>query len=479
METSKHVDNILAKAYDPESFRETGHQVVDLLADHLKAVQNRVCPVIPYQAPEKELGFWKDHFASEAGIMDTFETVLKHATNLQHPRYMGHQSAVPAPVSSLAGLLSDMLNNGTGVYEMGPASNAIEKVVTDFMAAHIGYPGSASGILTSGGSLANLTALLAARRAMSPTDVWQHGHREKLAVMVSEESHYCIDRAARIMGLGDKGIIKLPVDQAFKVRTELLPEYLENAKNDGFHVIAVIGCACSTVTGSYDNLEALAAFCKQHRLWFHVDGAHGGGVVFSKKYKALAKGISKADSITIDFHKMLMTPALNTALLFKNGKNAYRTFAQEAQYLWDTRSEEWYNSGKYTFECTKFMMSVKVYTILKSYGVEIFEQNIDQLYDATRNLAQLILKRPSFELALTPEANIVNFRYLKNNTAKDIDTFNALIRQALIESGKFYIVQTIIKNKRYLRCTVMNPLTTSGDFTALLDEIESIGVKLA
>ncbi len=463
----------LEKAYDPSVFRALGHQVVDLLADHIEKVQtDKDHPVLSYRDPEEELDFWKQDFSSDSDILNVFKNILDHSINVHHPRYIGHQVAVPALVSSLAGLMSDVLSNGTGVYEMGMAANAIEKIVTDFVAQKIGYTATTSGFLTSGGTLANLTALLAARKAKAPSEVWEQGHQEKLAVLVSEEAHYCIDRAARILGMGSEGIIKIPVDRYFKIDTNKLQEYYDKATSEGYHVIALVGCACSTATGSYDDLDVLGDFAKQHDLWFHVDGAHGAAVVFTEKYKHLVNGISRADSVVIDFHKMLMTPALNTGLIFKKAEDAYKTFEQKAQYLWDSQqTTEWYNSGKRTFECTKLMMSIKVYSILKTYGEQVFEQNIDHLYGLATVFSNMIIKRPDFELALTPEANIVNFRYT-NSKEHDINTLNLNIRQALITSGKFYIVQTRIRGELYLRITIMNPLTQTSDLFELLDEIE-------
>lgn len=469
--------HLLKEAYDPNQFRSIGHQLIDVLADHLEDAQTASKDVVlPYKSPEAELSFWQQHLQSDATPIDTFKTILKHSIHIQDPRYMGHQTATVAPLSSLAGLVSDLLNNGTGVFEMGPASNALEKLVTDLLSSYVGYDTSSSGILTSGGTLANLTALLAARKAKSSYDVWQNGHKNKLAVIVSEESHYCIDRAARIMGFGDEGIIQVPVDKNFKIKTEELEQQYKSAIEKGLEVIAVVGCACSTATGSYDDLEALAAFSKKHDLWFHVDGAHGGAVVFSEKHRNLVKGIEHADSVVIDFHKMLMTPALTTALLFKEGKDVYKTFAQKAQYLWDSpQSEDWFNSGKRTFECTKLMMSIKVYVLLKTYGTEIFEQNVNQLYDITKDFAQMISKRSNFELLTQPEANILNFRYAGCKLEQDINEVNTTIRQQLIEAGEFYIVQTTVSGQKYLRCTIMNPFTNKDHFTALLNEIENIG----
>ncbi|WP_400073286.1 pyridoxal phosphate-dependent decarboxylase family protein [Zobellia russellii] len=475
-------DQSLTNVYDAEKFRAVGKEVIDVLANHLGNLQSQETKTVyPNNAPEDELQFWENDLQQPSDPITTLTTLLQRSQQTQHPKYMGHQTAVPAPITALTGLVTDLINNSTGVYEMGPVSNAMERVVTDFTAKKIGYGDLASGLMTSGGSLGNLTALLAARKDKAPQNVWEEGHNEKLAVMVSEEAHYCIDRSARILGLGDSGIIKVPVDENFKIRTDLLPQYLKEAKKKGLHVFCIIGCAGSTATGSYDDLEALATFSKANNIWLHIDGAHGGAVVFSKKYKGLTKGIEKADSVVIDFHKMLMTPVLSTALLFRQGNKIYRTFAQRAQYLWDSpETEEWYNSAKRTFECSKPFLSAKVYVLLKTYGNDIFEKNVDQLYDSAQVLSELIKVKPNFELVHEPESNIVNFRYITSNKLNntELNGLNGEIRKQLIASGKFYIVQTTINGERTLRCSVMNPLTSKRDFIELLDEIEKLAFSI-
>lgn len=469
--------NKLDAAYNAEQFRNTGHELIDVLANHLKAVQNNSGKVIDYKTPKDELAFWQQNFDSTEPPIQFFKNVIQHSINVHHPKFMGHQVAVPALLSGLSGLLSDVLANGTGVYEMGMASNAIEKIVADFMAQSIGYDKSSCGHLTSGGTLANLTAMLAARKAKAPTNVWVNGHKERLAIMVSAEAHYCIDRAARIMGLGDAGILKIPVDKNYKIRIDLLEDHLKQATQKGLKVIAIVGSACSTATGSYDDLKALAKFANQQNLWFHVDGAHGGAAVFSAKYKHLVEGIEMADSVVIDFHKMLMTPALTTALIFKNGEDSYQTFQQQANYLWqDSNTHEWYNSSKRTFECTKLMMSIKIFTLIKTYGIGLFEENVNRLYDLGKNFATIIKKDKAFELAIEPETNIVNFRYVKG-ASKDLNWLNQTIRQQIIDDGSFYIVQTTLNSKVYFRTSLMNPLTSIKDFTDLLEKIKALANK--
>ncbi|MEQ9442310.1 MAG: pyridoxal-dependent decarboxylase [Cyclobacteriaceae bacterium] len=470
------MDNtLLQQAYDPEQFRQQGHQLIDRLADYLTQMQQSPhLAVLPWQSPEDKLFSWEADLSQspQGNPSQFFDRVLMESMHIHHPRYMGHQVSPPAPAAALAGFLSAFLNNGMAVYEMGPVSSAIERIVMKQVATALGYDESGGGIMTSGGTLANLTALLAARQVKTGYQAWQQGTSEPLALLVSEEAHYCVDRAVKIMGWGEGGIIKVPADAQYKMRVEQLETCYQQAKARGRKVIAVVASACTTSTGSYDNLEETARFCQKYDLWLHVDGAHGAPAAFSKKYRQRVWGLSQADSITIDFHKMLMTPALTTGLLFKDENYSFTTFAQHASYLLSENEGEWFNSGKRTMECTKRMMSITVYTLLRTYGWKLWDENVTYLYELAERFARLIQARDGVELAITPQANIVCFRYAPVNVSADqCSTLNAQIRQSIIEDGRFYIVQTQLKGELFLRTTLMNPFTTEAMLTDLLDEV--------
>lgn len=468
----------LSQLFHSESFRSAGLQMVDQLANYLEQIAQNQKSVITYRAPEDEFIYWQQDNKSES-MEDWTEKVLNHSIHVHHPHYMGHQVAVPAPVTAWVGAMTSLLNNGGAVYEMGMASTAQERVISELLCTKIGYDSQqAGGILTSGGTLANLTALLAARA--EKTTVWEDGTDEKLAILVSEEAHYCVDRAARIMGLGADGVIKVPCKADFSMDTDLLEAYYQKAIDNHFRVFALVGSACSTSTGSYDDLQKIAQFASDKNLWFHVDGAHGGAVVFSEKYKHLAEGIQYADSVAIDWHKMLLMPGLITSLLFKDNRTAFHTFQQKAHYLWENAASfDWFNGGKRTFECTKWMMSAKVFALLSLEGETIFEKHVDYLYDLGKEMASQILSFPELELALPPATNIVCFRYLgKERTSEEARQINTAIRLQLLQEGSFYIVQTELKGEAYLRVSLMNPMTNSIHLRALLTRIVEIGKNL-
>jgi L-2,4-diaminobutyrate decarboxylase len=472
--------NLLQKVYSPEFFREKGHQLVDDLTAHLDDKLNeRSEKAIKWNGPEEELEFWKE-FLKNGDENDLFKSITERTTYVHHPHYIGHQVSPAAPITALTGMVSSLLNNGMAVYEMGMSPSAIERIVTDVLCEKIGWKSNSSGFLTSGGTLANLTALLAARKAILKEDIWNEGMESPIGIMVSEEAHYCVDRAARIMGLGEKGIIKIPCTDTFQIDISALAEKYMEAKANGIEIFAIVGSAPSTATGMFDDLGAIGKFAKKHDIWFHVDGAHGGAGIFSDKYKYTLKGIEKADSVVIDGHKMLMLPTITTALLFKNKVHASATFRQKADYLLtDSDHEDWYNSGKKTFECTKTMMSIHWFAMLKYYGEKVFDAYVTQLYDMGFFFAKMVKDHPSFELAVAPMANIVCFRYTDANFNQEtLNDLNAKIRQGLLENGEFYIVQTKLRGWHYLRITVMNPFTTKEHFQKLLDKIIDIAKKL-
>ncbi len=460
----------LRQAYDADTFRTTGHALIDELADWLASSQTPApdTPVVDYREPADTYTFWQEQLQQADAPL--WQNVLQQSMNVHHPRYMGHQISPPLPVAALAGLVSDLLNNGMAVYEMGMAGTATERVVIETVARALGFSDRAGGFLTSGGTLANLTALLAARAHRAPHGVWQEGSREPLALLVSEQAHYCVDRAARIMGWGEAGVVKVPCNEHYAMRTELLESQYQAAQAAGRTVIAVVGSACTTATGSFDDLLAIADFCEKYKLWFHVDGAHGAPLALSPEYRHRVAGLERADSVAMDFHKMLLTPSIITALFYKEHRASYATFQQRANYLMEGEAEDdWSNLARRTFECTKLMAGFKVYTILQQYGTSLWTEYVTRVCRLGETFSQLIAEHPDFELLLPAQCNIVCFRHLRpESPATALNEHNRRLRRRLLEEGRFYIVQTEVDNKVWLRTTITNPFTTADDLRALL-----------
>ncbi len=470
------MNSLIPDAFSSELFRVEGHKLIDQIADYLSnCYERKIEQAIPWSDPEDLLSHWQKILSDgKMSFTEIIAETLNNSVHLHHPRNMGHQVAVPIPLTILSEIVSALLNAGMVIYETGQTSTVMEKIVTDWLCEKIGYDKKSGGILTSGGSLGNLTALLAARQKVIDYDVWEEGIKngENFIILVSEEAHYSISRAGKILGFGN-GVVKVPTDKNFQMDMAELENLHKKFTDDNKKVIAVVASACTTSTGSYDKINEVAEFCSARNMWFHIDAAHGGGVILSKGYKHLIAGVEKADSVVIDFHKMLLSPGLATGVCFKNNDDSYASFAQKAAYLWNKDSEkEWFNVGRRTIECTKKMMSLKIFIQLKIHGEELLREYIESRYDAAKQFAELLNNSPDFELLTEPQSNIVCFRYKVVGATEDQqNSLNAKIRRSMLEAGKFYVVQTLANGKVYLRVTFMNPFTNDNDFSELLDEI--------
>jgi len=468
----------ITNVFDSENFRTQGHQIIDLLADYLKDIsENKITKVLPSICPDKMLENWANDFKNPTvnNIEEIIKDVVSQSNHLHHPHYIGRQVSPPLPAAALCDFVSSFLNNGSAIFEMGPVNTAMEKNIINWMANLVGFGIDSDGFLTSGGTLGNLTALLAARQIKSGENTLKTGlaNHIPLCMLVSEQSHYSIKKAAQIMGIGDDGVIKVSVDENYCIDINALKSSYEKAVNEGKKVISVVANACSTSTGSYDPIDVIADFCEEHDLWLHVDGAHGASALLSEKYKYLLKGIERADSVIWDAHKMLLMPTLITAVLFKNGGNSYKAFSQKASYLFNESSQNWYDLALRTLECNKGMMGLKLYTSLSMYGQDFFSDYVTKMYDLTRKFAAIVENSDDFELAIQPQSNIICFRYLPKIEC-NLNEIQKEIRKKIIESGLFYIVQTDLKGTIYLRCTIINPLTTENDLIDLLKQIRGL-----
>ena len=478
-------DSKISSPFNPGEFRKEGHKLVDTLSDYLaEALSGNEMSVLPWNDPEKLVRLFS--FESGGGEMEPLNDFLKRvivsSNHLHHPHYIGHQVTSPLPVAVLAQFCTTLLNNGAAIYEMGPVNMAMEKNVINRFGSIIGYTTNYDGIFTHGGTAGNLTAMLAARQVKTDYNIWEEGVTDlnRPGYMISEHAHYSIGRNVKIMGLGNKSIIKVPVDSHFRMRTDMLEEIKTKAEESGTKVICVVASSCSTATGSYDDLETIADFCEKHDLWMHVDGAHGMGVLFSEKYRHLVKGIERSDSVVIDFHKMFLVPALNTLVMFKKGERSFETFAQKASYLFHkSQNNAWYDSATRTIECTKSALGIIAYTALKYYGNRYYKEYIESRYDLARKFVRMLEAHPGFEPAVDAESNIVCFRYINDGLNNHIlNELNAAIRDKIMKEGSFYIVKVELEGKIWIRLTIINPMTTEDDLKSLLSRISEIVYNL-
>jgi L-2,4-diaminobutyrate decarboxylase len=459
----------LRAARDPERFREWGHAVVDRLADHLAEAEARAIPVARPLDPAGMAERWPADFGGGADPLAIVDQILSESTVTHHPAYVGHQLAAPLPLTALGSLLVAIVNGSGAIYELSQAGGACELALSKYLTARLSMPGTAGGMIVHGGTIATLTALLAARQARAGFDVWRDGAHggPPLALLASDQTHYSTSRAAQIMGFGHTGAVPVASDERFRMRPDALAVEIAAARERGQHPVAVVASAGTTATGAFDPLDDIADVCAAEGLWLHVDAAHGGSAALSPKLAPQLAGIGRADSVVWDLHKTLPFPALASLLAYARARDAYGAFAQQADYLFRSGDAGDENMGTRTLECTRPQLSLVAYLGFATVGADGLCAHVERLWELGRELAGLVQESGDFELALEPECNIVCFRH-RAPDGVDSDAHQERIRFAVNASGEFYVVQTKLRGVTWLRCALMNAATTRDDLLALL-----------
>lgn len=404
---------------------------------------------------------------------------LESTTRLHHPAYLGHQVAVPHHAGALAALVDGFTNNAMAIYEMGPAASSVEFFVLNWLLERVGWRpaplpgrprpdgGHGGGVLTHGGSLANLTALVAARSVVAPS-AWRDGNPPDLAIIATAGSHYSIARAAGIMGIGSGAVYHAEVDGRGAIRPDRLPGLLDRVRSDGRRVVALVANACSTGVGIYDPLREIAAVCRARGVWLHVDGAHGASALLSPQGRRLLDGVEDADSIVWDAHKMMRTPTLCAAVLVRDARALDGAFQQEASYLFHDKEQPGFDFLHRTVECTKSALGLRLFAVLAALGEQGLADYVDRQYALAHEAYELIRRTPEMECAVEPEANILCFRVPGD------DDEQLRVRDRLIAGGHFYLTTTLFEARRFLRLVFMNPDSSMDDVRRLLEELREL-----
>ncbi len=493
MSETPPVTDRIREAYAPENLRLLGHRLVDVLAEHLDGVEQSRGRVLNWNDPAENRVVASDRLDApkNAALVEAFEraaaTVLSRGQNLHDPRYVGHQVPAPVPLAGLFDAIGSVTNQVMAIYEMGPFVSAVEEVLVERLGARIGYqPGTFAGFATHGGSLANLTALLTARNVLLG-DSYEAGVPSKgpRPVIVSHaEAHYCISRSAGILGLGTNQVVKAELDDRRRIDPQRLDETLGRLRAENVPIVAVAAGACATPIGAFDPLNDLADVCERHKVWLHVDAAHGGAALFSQTHRHLLDGLQRADSLIWDAHKMLFVPALCAFVFYRDREHRFRAFHQDAPYLFDPSAPELIeaDSGLKTIECTKRAAALPLWGVWSLFGPELFGDLVDRTFALGRAFHQKLQAADDFEPLHEPECNIVAFRHrperLQHATPAEVGSFQLELRKRVIRSGAYYLVPTSKDGTGALRVTLINPLTTPDHLDGLLATLREEGERL-
>ena len=487
-----------------QELESLGLRVVDFITRYLSALEGG--PVMPEGLSPEGLRALLDEplprqgQGFEAAMEDFTRRIAANSARVGHPRFMAWTRPAVLGAAVYAEALAAALNQSVAVWDGAPAATEVELRVLQWLKEMSGYAPGAGGILTSGGSSANFAGLLAARAAADP-QARERGlfGATPMTIYITRETHYCVPKAAVMMGIGRQQVRVVPVDAGLRMDPQALAGMIRADREAGLRPMAVAATLGTVSSGACDDLAAIGQVCRDQGVWLHVDGAYGGLAALLPEKRHLAAGLAEADSLTFDPHKGLFVPFEAGCALVKNPEILRQAFAMETEYLPNTLSEEaggsvWpfdeageIDSGEafhfrdYGPQLSRSFRALKIYMTLKTYGVEAIASAISREYELAAELGRRIEAAPDLELMAPVPLGIVAFRYAPagfSGPDGELDRLNAAIASDLQRGGRVFLAGTRIRDTYALRVSFVSFRTRPPDLDIILDEVQRAGRSL-
>lgn len=414
-------------------------------------------------------------------IASTTDLVAKNAIFTQHPSCIAHLHTPPLMPSVAAEAMIGALNQSMDSWDQASSATYVEQKVINWLCDKYDMSQDADGIMTSGGTQSNQMGLMLARdwiaNKLSGHSIQKLGlpdYADKLRIVCSANAHFTVQKSASWMGLGEKAVLPVPANIDGTMKVELLEQVVADAKAQGLIPFAIVGTAGTTDHGAIDDLERIAEVAEQHELWMHVDGAYGGALILSGS-KGRLKGVERASSISVDFHKLFFQ-TISCGALLVNDKANFAFLLHHADYL-NREHDELPNLVDKSIATTKRFDALKVFMTMQSVGPKALGEMYDHLLKQTQQVADMVEAAPGFELLARPALSTVLFRSTLGDEA-NLDKLNQKVRIEALVRGIAVLGETVIAGKSALKFTILNPTLSLKDFEKLLNDINQLAVEL-
>ena len=467
-----------------DRFRHLAADVVEMTAEYLSTFQQRsVFPVTSGAETERLFSEDKNEAAPENGLGESalaaLADVVAHS-RAQNGRFFGYLQGTAEPVAALGDFVASVLNQNMTAWRSSPAGVTIERTVVRWLAEAIGC-GGFSGTLTGGGSAANLMALAMARESKIPANDRGMFGADKVVVYASEQVHMSIPKAVAMLGIGRENLRYIPCDDAYRMLPSALDHAISEDKSRSHKPIAVVASAGTVNTGSIDPLAEIAKIARENDLWLHVDGAYGAlaAIAVPEKFR----GLSEADSISLDPHKWLFQPLDCGCLLYRDPEIARKTFSYTGAYAKQLSSDpiEGFAFFEESMELSRRFRALKIWLSLRFHGLQAFRDAIRLNLDQAQRLAAAVESRAELELVGPVELSAVCFRHLVSNRASEDqrNQFNLELLKKIVSRGNIYLSNAELKGKFCLRACIVNHLATDADVDGIVPEALAAAAEIA
>lgn len=475
-----------------DEFRALGHRLVDRIADHLASLgETRVSPgqdPATVRALLGDAGLPRSGGDAGAVLDDATDLLLEHSVFNGHPRFWGFITSPGAPIGVLADFLAAAINANVGGWLLSPIASEIELQTVRWVAELLGYPTACGGLLVSGGNMANMVGFWVARHAKLGADIRSGGVPDtpRPRVYVSRETHTWIEKAADLSGLGTDAVRWIPTDAALRIDTRALREQIAADMRAGERPFLVVGSAGTVSTGAIDPLSELADICREHRLWFHVDGAYGAPAAALADAPPDLRALAEADSVAVDPHKWLYAPLEAGCVLVRDHELLRETFTYHPPYYpaHDRSPEAPVMFHEYGPQNSRGFRALKVWLGLRNVGREGYTRMIGDDIAHARDLFDAVSTHAELE-AFTQGLSITTFRYVPRGLdtaapgAEDyLDDLNRAVLDLLQRGGEAFVTHAVVDGRYVLRACIVNFRTTAADVAALPEIVARIGRDL-
>ena len=411
----------------------------------------------PGYVPSEEMGAGLEDLPIGSGPHDMPELLKSLAENVDRPginpasgAHMGYIPGGGLYPSSLADYMVAVTNRYAGVFFANPGAARMEHMLVKWMASIVGLPETAGGDLSSGGSIANLTAVVTAREAkkIRSADV------PKAVVYLTQQVHHCVGKALIIAGLRESVIRRIPMDDSFRMRPDALRDQIQRDRAEGLNPFLLVASAGTTDTGAVDPLDRLAPIAKEEDLWFHVDGAYGAFFVLTDEAPDSLQGIREADSVVLDPHKSLFLPYGSGALLVRNRADLYNAHQLDANYMQDAvQAKEVPSPADHSPELTRHFRGLRLWLPLQLFGIEPFRASLSEKIWLTRYFYQKVQDLPHIEVGPEPDLSVMMFRLAPPEG--DANAINEELIRSIQQDGRIFLSSTTVNDTVWLRLAVV------------------------
>ncbi|MEN1783949.1 MAG: pyridoxal-dependent decarboxylase [Bacteroidota bacterium] len=443
-----------------------------------------------HPVPQRQLEAWFNEPLPETAmdvseLLQEVETkILSTATGNLGPHMYAYVMSGGNQVAILAEQLAATINQNQTKWHLAPALNEVEKRVVAWTANLLGFPDDAGGVMVSGGSAANLTGLTVGRNLFFEKDeIRKKGlfGQPPFVVYASEEVHGCVDKSVDLLGIGTNQLRKIPTNAQFQIRLDLLEQQLKKDLALGLRPFCVIGNAGTVNTGAIDDLDALADLAERYGLWYHIDGAYGALAGILDPLVPAYRGMERADSLALDFHKWFYVPFEAGCTLVRSWDHLKRTYFKKAAYLDTAPAQDGHRLefNEHYFQLSRNAKAFKVWMTLKAYGLKAIKAMIQKDIDLAHYLDALVEASDDFELVARSPLAVSCFRYVGDMENKtDILDFNRRLMPALEQDGRVFIMGTTLKGEYAIRACFINHRKTKATTATLLEVIREVALQL-